>query len=78
MEATKNHFGGSFRKMTKILNNVLDHLAEQHETDILCDRDHANKPEPDVLKRVVCKNEHGAKARTPLGKKSIFERSGFA
>ena len=53
-------------------------LLQTLATSVLCDRGHANGPEPDVLKNVVCKNEHGAKAGTPLCKKSIFERSGFA
>ena len=78
MQATKKHLGNTFRKNTKILKNLLDHLAKQLDTTVLCDRGHANGPEPDVLKSVVCKNEHGAEARTPLCKKNIFERSGFA
>ncbi len=65
-------------KNNKSIKNILDHLAKKLATSVLCDRGHANGPEPDVLKNVVCKNEHGAKARTPLCKKSVFERSGFA
>ena len=68
----------TLRRGAKKYNNHKNKHAEQHENTILCGRGHANEPEPDVLKRVVCKNEHGAKARTPLCKKSIFERSGFA
>ena len=68
----------TYEKITKVLKNILDHLAKKLATSVLCDRGHANGPEPDVLKNVVCKNEHGAKARTPLCKKSVFERSGFA
>ena len=61
-----------------MLKNILDHLAKQLATTVLCDRGHANGPEPDVLKNVVCENEHAAEARAPLCKKSVFERSGFA
>ena len=78
MQATKKHLGNTFRKITKISKKLLGHLAKQFDTTVQCERGHANGPEADVLTSVVCKNEHGAKARTPLCEKSVFEQSGFA
>ena len=62
----------TYDKITKELKNILDHLAKKLATSVLCDRGHANGPEHDVLKNVVCKNEHGAKARTPLCNKKCL------
>jgi len=78
MNACVAKIGTTLRRGAKKYDSHKNKHAEQHENNILCGRGHANETEPDVLKRVVCKNEHGAKARTQLCKKSIFERSGFA
>ena len=62
----------TYEKITKVLKNILDHLAKKLATSVLCDRGHANEPEPDVSKNVVCKNAHVAEAGTPLCKKTYL------
>ena len=44
-------------KLRKYRNQSLRSSPEQLHTTVLCDRGHANGPEPDNLKNVVCKND---------------------
>ena len=64
--------------MCMFVNIKIRTLETTYENTSLCGRGHANQPELNVLKSIVCENEHGAKARMPLCKKCIFYRSGSA
>ena len=64
--------------MCTYVNIKIRTLQTIYENTILYGRGHANQPKLNILRSIDRKNEHGAKTRTPLCKKGVFERSGFA